>query len=284
MTIGLKSGNDVLILFSEPLDGAGASFEMKKILGELRRDLSLRKAPLRITREIPGCFLEFEAGSLRGSVMKSNTPATLRLFDVQMILGQGKMTAAKRQIAASHKAHVSVTLWLDEDSAGKRPPMSLSSALKRISKSTLTRLQPQEDALVYWGPTASTLTKSEAFELFGATGWAEVTKTVQPSIFGDAMRKPNRTEAHPDVSEHTMPPTATNLRQRMGHNRAARKSTSAFSRTVDRAVQFADTGFGKVAAGLALGVILQTALSDTLNVENAMAALPQSPAVVITAQ
>ncbi|SPF80859.1 hypothetical protein [Pseudoprimorskyibacter insulae] len=269
MTSGLQSGNEVAILFNGDAGQARGLFDVKEMLCELRRDLALLKRPLRILRHIPGCYVEFASGALRGSVVYMDAKAPTRLFDVQMIVGRGQMTQAKRQMVQSHKSHLSVTVDVDRDDDDKRPPMSALSALKRIAQSVLGRMTHKDPAIVYWGPSVETFDRPQALAFFGSKSM------ITASRFADLApaQEPRRNKplhARPNGDGPLMDDIAKQMRERPAPI-YRRDPSQLIKQAWFGSMELANSGYGKVAAGLALGILLHASLSETVRVEEAMA-------------
>jgi hypothetical protein len=270
MGTGLKSGNEVTLLFASELEDARSVFDIKEILHELRRDLAMKKRPLRIMRHIPGCYVEFASGALHGSIIFSNGKAPSRSFDVQMILGCGKMTQTKRRLVQEHQSHISISVTVETEDGEKRPQANAQEVLKRLAQSASARLANLDATVMYWGPSVETYNKLEFGAFFASDS------LMPPSIALSPLPQPT---PRPEVAETR--PRFSNDQDRMEQladqmrTKSLLEETPSLKEVVAQSwsmtMGMANSSYGKIAAGLALGVILHATFSDAVIVERAMA-------------
>lgn len=281
MTTGPQSGNEVLFLFNKTLGEARSGIDIKSVLTELRRDLAIRKSPLRILRHIPGCFLEFASGSIHGSLMFTNTKAPTRVFDASLATQSSQMNEAQQALAHHHKSYLSVTVTNEGDVNDTASKMTVYEVLQRIGKSALVKLAPKAAVLVHWGPSGETFDAPEALARLAEKATFYSKKIASSVAMSSRARTPYTALPRPIDEVPQTPAATTHLRDRIMPRRQSNRPAAVAGRVVGQAVALADTSVGKIAAGLAIGIILQAGLGDIFLAEKAMAGQPEATGFIV---
>ena len=142
--------------------------------------------------------------------------------------------------------------------------------LKRLAQSASARLANLDTTIMYWGPSVETYNKLEFGAFFASDS------LMPPSIALSPLPQP---KPRPEVAETR--PRFSNDQDRMEQladqmrTKSLLEETPSLKEVVAQSwsmtMGMANSSYGKIAAGLALGVILHATFSDAVIVERAMA-------------